>query len=201
MHLKKIVENEELNLWISELNKSFKNRSSANIPYKEVKSKDIVIDNNNVILGIYNDANKLLGGASLSYCMEYNNVKTAKVGHVWTMTSYQKQGIGSFLMKEVEDIALQNGSELLQLNVANIYLPAVHLYKKSGFKNLMIYANVPQTYYFIRMIKAIGNYKFPEGKRIYILIKSIIIFKILFKRDSSPTFVNKKIYTRLKASN
>lgn len=196
MYLKKIVENEEVNLWISELNKSFKNRSSANIPYKEVKSKDIVIDNNNVILGIYNDANKLLGGASLSYCMEYNNVKTAKVGHVWTMTSYQKQGIGSFLMKEVEDIALQNGSELLQLNVANIYLPAVHLYKKSGFKNLMIYANVPQTYYFVRMIKAIGNYKFPEGKRIYELIRSIIIFKALYKRDSSPTFVNKMLYTK-----
>lgn len=196
MHLKKIVENEELNLWISELNKSFKNRSSANIPYKEVKSKDIVIDNNNIILGIYNDANKLLGGASLSYCMEYNNVKTAKVGHVWTMTSYQKQGIGSFLMKEVEDIALQNGSELLQLNVANIYLPAVHLYKKSGFKNLMIYANVPQTYYFIRMIKAIGNYKFPEGKRIYELIRSIIIFKALYKRDSSPTFVHKMLYIK-----
>lgn len=196
MYLKKIVENEEVNLWISELNKSFKNRSSANIPYKEVKSKDIVIDNNNIILGIYNDANKLLGGASLSYCMEYNNVKTAKVGHVWTMTSYQKQGIGSFLMKEVEDIALQNGSELLQLDVANIYLPAVHLYKKSGFKNLMIYANVPQTYYFIRMIKAIGNYKFPEGKRIYELIRSIIIFKALYKRDSSPTFVNKMLYIK-----
>ena len=196
MYLKKIVENEEVNLWISELNKSFKNRSSANIPYKEVKSKDIVIDNNNIILGIYNDANKLLGGASLSYCMEYNNVKTAKVGHVWTMTSYQKQGIGSFLMKEIEDIALQNGSELLQLNVANIYLPAVHLYKKSGFKNLMIYANVPQTYYFIRMIKAIGNYKFPEGKRIYELIRSIIIFKALYKRDSSPTFVHKMLYIK-----
>lgn len=59
----KIVENEEVNLWISELNKSFKNRSLANIPYKEVKSKDIVIDNT-VILGIYNDANKLLGGIS-----------------------------------------------------------------------------------------------------------------------------------------
>ena len=61
MYLKKITENAELNLWISELNKSFKNRSSTNIPYKEVKSKDIVIDNNNMILGIYNDANKLLG--------------------------------------------------------------------------------------------------------------------------------------------
>ncbi len=201
MYLKKITENAELNLWISELNKSFKNRSLANIPYKEVKSKDIVIDNNNIILGIYNDANKLLGGASLSYCMEYNNVKTAKVGHVWTMTSYQKQGIGSFLMKKVEDIALQNGIELLQLNVANIYLPAVHLYKKSGFKNLMIYANAPQTYYFIRMIKEIGNYRFPESKRICTLIKSIVIFKILFKKDSSPTFVNKKVYTRLKDSN
>lgn len=65
MYLKKIVENEEVNLWISELNKSFKNRCSANIPYKEVKSKDIVIDNNNIILGIYNDANKLLGRGHL----------------------------------------------------------------------------------------------------------------------------------------
>ena len=62
MYLKKIVENEEVNLWISELNKSFKNRSSASIPFKEVKSKDIVIDNNNMILGISNDADKLLGG-------------------------------------------------------------------------------------------------------------------------------------------
>lgn len=61
MYLKKITENAELNLWISELNKSFKNRSSANIPYKEVKSKDIVINNNNSILAVYNNANKLLG--------------------------------------------------------------------------------------------------------------------------------------------
>ena len=73
MHLKKIVENEELNLWISELNKSFKNRSSTNIPYKEVKSKDIVIDNNNMILGIYNDANKLLGGAYILYTLFHSN--------------------------------------------------------------------------------------------------------------------------------
>ena len=196
MYLKKISENKEVKLWISELNKSFKNRSSANIPYKEVKSEDIIIDSNNILLGVYNNDDKLLGGAYILYCMEYNNVKTAKVGHVWTMTSYQKQGVGSFLMKEIEDIALQNDRDLLQLNVANIYLPAVHLYKKSGFKNLMIYANVPQTYYFIRMIKAIGRYKFPESKRLYELIKSIIIFKVLYKRDSSPTFVNKIIYSR-----
>lgn len=36
MYLKKNSENKEVKLWISELNKSFKNRSSANIPYKEL---------------------------------------------------------------------------------------------------------------------------------------------------------------------
>lgn len=110
------------------------------------------------------------------------------------MASCQKQGVGSLLMRSIEDIALKNDRELLQLNVANIYHPAVYLYKKSGFKNFMIYANIPQTYYFVRMIKAIGEYKFPESKRLYELTKSIIKFKILYKKDSSPTIVNKLIY-------
>lgn len=67
MYLKKISENKEVKLWISELNKSFKNRSSANIPYKEVKSEDIIIDSNNILLGVYNNDDKLLGGACVDY--------------------------------------------------------------------------------------------------------------------------------------
>lgn len=99
-------------------------------------------------------------------------------------------------MGEIEKIAIQNDVKILQLNVANIYFPAVCLYKKSGFKNLMIYANVPKTYYFIRMIKSIGGYNFPEWRRIFKLVKSLIIFKILYKKDSSPTWINKCIYIR-----
>ena len=82
--------------------------------------------------------------------------------------------------------------------MANIYLPAVHLYRKNGFKDLIIYANIPRTYYFIRMIKEVGTYKFSERKRLYMLIKSAIIFKILYKRDSSPTMINKMIYGKEK---
>lgn len=195
MYVKKIDDEEELKLWVTELNYSFKRRSSERILYKEVAKEDIIINSNNIILGVYDDVDRLLGGGHISYCIEYNDVKTAKIGYVWTMTSHQGQGVGNFLMKEIEDIALKNERELLQLNVANIYLPAVYLYRKRGFKNLMIYANVPQTYYFIRMIKAIGKYKFPESKRLYELIKSIIKFKILYKKDSSPTIVNKMIYS------
>lgn len=33
--------------------------------YKEVKSEDIIIDSNNILLGVYNNDDKLLGGASL----------------------------------------------------------------------------------------------------------------------------------------
>ena len=104
-----------------------------------------------------------------------------------------KARCGKFL-DEIENIALKDGRELLQLNVANIYLPAVHLYRKRGFKNLMIYANVPKTYYFIRMIKPIGDYKFAENRRVYKLIKSTV--KILYKKDSSPTILNKMLYSR-----
>ena len=196
MYVKKLDDYEELELWLVELNYSFVNRSSEKIPYKEVTREEIVIDNNNIVLGIYSESDELIGGACVSYGIAYNDVKVAKIGHVWTMTSRQKQGVGNFLMKKIEDIALQDGRELLQLNVANIYFPAVHLYRKNGFKNLMIYANVPKTYYFIRMIKAIGTYKFPESKRRFELIKSTIIFKILYKRDSSPTIINKVIYSR-----
>lgn len=196
MYVKNINDCEEMKLWVAELNHSFENRSSKKIPYEEVTRDEIVIDGNNIVLGVYSEANTLIGGAYISYCMEYNDVKIAKVGHVWTMTSCQKQGVGSFLMKEIENIALKDGRELLQLNVPNIYLPAVHLYRKRGFKNLMIYANVPKTYYFIRMIKPIGDYKFAENRRVYKLIKSTVIFKILYKKDSSPTILNKMLYSR-----
>lgn len=62
MYVKEIDNYEELKLWITEHNQAFKNRSSKNIPYKEIKRDDIIIDNNNSILGVYNDAKKLLGG-------------------------------------------------------------------------------------------------------------------------------------------
>lgn len=197
MYVKKIDNYDEISLWIAEHNQAFKNRRSTNIPYKEVKRENLIIDSNNSILGVYNN-DQLLGGAYISYCIGYGNVKNVKVGHVWIEPRYQKRGVGSFLIEEIENIALQDGRELLQLNVANIYLPAVHLYRKNGFKDLIIYANIPRTYYFIRMIKEVGTYKFSERKRLYMLIKSAIIFKILYKRDSSPTMINKMIYGKEK---
>lgn len=196
MYIKEIIKNNDINLWLFELNKSFKHRSSEKIPYEELKYENI---KNTNLLGVFNDEDELIGGVTISYYIDYNNIKVAMIKHLWTKIDCQRQGIGSFLMKELENIALKNNCQLLQLNVTNIYIPAVHLYEKSGFKKLMVYANVPGTYYFIRMIKSIGKYKFPEYKRIYELVKSIIVFKILFKSDSSPTFVHDKIYKKLKS--
>lgn len=198
MYVKKIVYENEFKLWLKELNRSFKCRSTENIPYEKITKEDIRMDKNDIIIGVYNDIGDLLGGACISYCMEYRDIKTARISRVWTSVNYQNRGVGKFLMEEIEKRALQRGVELIQLNVANIYFPAVHLYEKSGFKKLKIYANIPHTYYFVRMIKAIGKYNFPERKRIYELIKSTIIFKTLYKKDSSPTLVNKIIYNCMK---
>ena len=161
-----------------------------------MRCEDITLNENKKVLGVYSDTNELVGGASVEYCLEYNNVKTVKIGHVWILPKCQGQGIGKFLMKEIEHIAVHDGRELMQLNVANIYKPAIELYKRSNFKDVKIYANFPKTYYFVRMIKSIGNYKFSECRRRYMLIKSYIIFGVLYHRDSSPTIINKVLYGR-----
>lgn len=196
MYVKKIENYEEMKQWLEGLNQAFKNRSSEKIPYKEVTIDEIVINGNNIVLGAYNESNKLVGGLCIYYSIEYNDVKTATTTHQWTMSSCKRQGVGSFLLKEAANIAIQDGRDLIQGNVASAYLPTVNMVKKNGYKAIMIYANIPKTYYFIRMIKPIGNYRFSERKRLFELIKSTVIFKILYKKDSSPTIINRMVYGR-----
>ncbi len=197
MYLQEIKEKRELDIWLKEMNLSFKARSTERIPYEEVISEYFRSNDNQSVWGVYSDEDELLGGMCLLYDVEYKNIKLAKISRVWVSVRCQHAGIGTFLMEEAEKIAIGDGREMLQLNVANIYVPAVSLYNKTGFRKYKIYANAPNTYYFIRMIKPIGDFKFSEIKRIGALIKSNIIFKILFKKDSSPSIMNRLIYERI----
>lgn len=185
MYITKLKDEKQINDWLKGMNNAFKKRSSKNIPYEEKKIDLNTADIN--ILGLYNDVDILVGGASISYEME-NNTKICKIHDVWIDTNLQSKGLGLVLMKKIEEEALKEQACILLLNVSNIYIPAVSLYKKAGFKNYMIYANVPKTYYFIRMIKPIGGYRFSNFKRINKLILSKIKFKILFSKDSTPRF-------------
>lgn len=194
MYIKKLSDKGQLDIWVDGMNNAFEMRSSKNVPYVEIKKDDFFLNDNEVVLALYNSKNEIIGGACISYEIGHENIKIAKIYHVWVATQKQHEGIGAMVMNKVEKVALSNGAKLLQLNVANVYLPAVSLYKKVGFKRYKIYANVPKTYYFIRMIKPIGGYVFSERKRIYMLIKSWIIFRILFDKDSSPTIINKLYY-------
>ena len=176
MYITKLKDEKQINDWLKGMNNAFKKRSSKNIPYEEKKIDLNTADIN--ILGLYNDVDILVGGASISYEME-NNTKICKIHDVWIDTNLQSKGLGLVLMKKIEEEALKEQACILLLNVSNIYIPAVSLYKKAGFQNYMIYANVPKTYYFIRMIKPIGGYRFSNFKRINKLINKIILIILL----------------------
>ena len=194
MYIQEIKDKKRLDEWVKEMNLAFKTRSSEKIPYERMEME--CCSCNQTMWGLYSDEGVLLGGMCLVDAIEYGNIKLAKLNHVWVSVHCQRGGVGTILMKEAEKIALGAGREMLQLNVANIYMPAVSLYKKSGFKKIKIYANVPNTYYFIRMIKPIGTFRFCKRKRICSLVTSAIVFRILFKQDSTPTILNKIIYGR-----
>lgn len=90
MYVKIIDDNKDFKLWVSELNRSFKYRSSQKIPYQEINEEKIILNENNIVLGVYDDASKMLGGAHISYCEGYGDIKTCKITHVWTLISCQK---------------------------------------------------------------------------------------------------------------
>ena len=160
--------------------------------YKSVKKPDGVKDfgeTDDVNKGFYPDNN-------FYYCPNesfapYFDLKGARIYHVWTDVNYRKKGIAIMLMEKAEQICNLSECEIMVLNVANIYNPAVRLYKKVGFKEFRIIANLPKTFYLIQMIKQIKGEKISKKRQRVEWIISKVKFRILYKTDSSPTFVNK----------
>ena len=196
MYLKEIKEIEKLSLWVRNANEAFKNRSNDSIPYAEIKVEGFLDEPEKRVFGLISDDEELIGGMCITNSKD-SGVKTAKIGTVWVAPKHQNNGAGTFLINQAEKIACGGGAQILLLDVANIYMPAVRLYKKCGFKKYQVYANVPGTYYFIRMIKILDKRAFPIWKSVFKLAKSSIIFWLLYKKDSSPTLFNKLVYKKL----
>lgn len=197
MYLKEIKEINELSLWVKNANEAFKNRSSDRIPYGKIKAEGFFDEPGKRVFGLLSDEKELIGGMCI-VSSKSGKLKTAKIKTVWVAPMRQNSGAGTFLINQAEKIACDGGAQILLLDVANIYMPAVHLYKKCGFKKYQVYANVPGTYYFIRMIKITDKRAFSEAKRICKLVKSSIVFWLLYKEDSSQTWFNKSVYKRLR---
>lgn len=172
-------------------------RSNIQIPYEKYELCDIIkkaAQPNVFFYHAVDSAGKVIGGACCTHKIDSNNYKVGIISNVWVHPNEQKKGISKQILYCLEKHALSLDTQMLQLNVANIYMPALSLYKRLGFVPLLIYANVPGTYYFIRMIKPLDKFVYPNYKRIIIRVLSWIKFQILFKKDSTPKWVHKLIY-------
>lgn len=197
MYLEEVKGADELSLWVKNANEAFGSRSNDRIPYAEIKAEGFFDEPGKRVFGLLNDEKELIGGMCI-VSSKNGGLETAKIKTLWVTPERQNSGAGTFLINQAEKIACGGGAQILLLDVANIYMPAVHLYEKCGFKKYQVYANVPGTYYFIRMIKITDKRAFSEAKRICKLVKSSIVFWLLYKEDSSPTLFNKSVYKRLR---
>lgn len=180
--------------WIEGANAAFKNRRNDRIPYEPI-TLSAVVNEDRMRFACFDDAGTMIGGFSFKYD---SGLQVAIIGHVWVLPEKQRHGISDYMLEFIVEYAKKAHINSIQLNVANIYKPAVNLYKKHGFKPSKIYANTPGTYYFIQMTKSIcPSNGLDDLKRIMAFLKSKMIFHFLFQADSSPA-LGYKIYKLVK---
>ncbi len=189
-YIKHLKNNESLELFIRKMNQSFKERSTERIPYQPISKCDI---KNGIILGAYASSYELVGGLCIEF-ISYSGLKGARIYHVWTDVNYRKKGIAVMLLEKAEQICRSSECEIMVLNVANIYNPAIKLYKKVGFVEYRVIANMPKTFYLIQMIKQLKGGKISKKQQRIEWIISKIKFRILYRNNSSPTMINKIVY-------
>ena len=193
MEAKKVHMNDKANIeiYLKNLNIAYKDRSNEHIPFEEITLKEFMESGFDYCIVLYD--NYICAGACIRNCKE-SNVLVTKINYLWVHPDRKRKGLGNLLIKKIIEDAIQNCNNMIQLNVASNYKPAVNLYKKNGFKTLLVYANIPKTYHFIRMIKTIEPFKYSWIKRWLSLVKSKIIFSILYKSDSSPRMIKRLLY-------
>ena len=182
--------------FIEGLNRAFKNRSNEKIPFSMMTEEKLENEHITMILVAF-DKNTIIGGLCIKESM-IDGLRVFKISHLWTAPEHQGLGVASLLIENCEQLAKERNVNYFQMNVASNYSPAVKLYLKHGYKKMKIYANVPHIYYFIRMAKEVPPFTFNEFKRCFTYLKSVLIFYLLFNKESTPTILNRIIYGRKK---
>ena len=107
---------------------------------------------------------------------------------ILTCTIYILAPLLDYLIQYVS--SNHNEIEYLQLIVGSVWKNAISLYKKLGFKIIKVEAHLPRTYYLITMVLNInGKYGYINGIKLF--IRSYFIFKLFYKKDSSPSVIGK----------
>ena len=185
-----------MNEFLIKMNTAFKERVSKKILYTEITLNDLRKKTFKYALCIYKNSD-MVAGVCIFKDERYES-NAVLIKHLWVSSAHKRQGIADYLLKKIEGLETLDDTNIISLSVANIYLPAVRLYKKNGYKSIKIHANIPNTFYLIEMMKTLGMYRFPLIKRYYSLIKTWLKFIVLYRKDSSPTILNRKIYEKRK---
>ncbi|CAN1514107.1 RimI Acetyltransferases [Flavobacteriaceae bacterium] len=98
--------------------------------YNEEALKDSVLNKVHHFL-LAKEGEETLGFASYEH--HYNQKKQTKIHKIYILPQTQGKGIGKILIDFVENIAKENDSTALSLNV-NRFNKALHFYQKLGFE-------------------------------------------------------------------
>jgi ribosomal protein S18 acetylase RimI-like enzyme len=98
--------------------------------YNEESLKDSVLNKGHHFL-LAKEGEETLGFASYEH--HYNQKKQTKIHKIYILPQTQGKGIGKILIDFVENIAKENDSTALSLNV-NRFNKALHFYQKLGFE-------------------------------------------------------------------
>lgn len=108
--------------------------------------------------GKYYEINKKISdenGAVIAGCLaEVSQWNALHVGILWVSEEYQKRGLGSRLLKEVEATAAENGCTLAHLSTFDFQ--AKHFYLKHGYEVFGVLENCPERhcrYYLKKTLK------------------------------------------------
>lgn len=114
---------------------------------------------------------------------------------------FQGQGIASNLIKKAKEFALQSNCKTMSLGVGSVWKGAIHTYKKAGFIKTRVEAHVPGSYKLFEMkyfFNGISFFKKIKIKLSYFI--SLVKFNLLFKKDSTPNWLHKKLFKGRKPS-
>ncbi len=185
---------EEIREFIRIHDRAFLNRKHENNPYTKINEKSFIdkISSDTVTLILALDSSKMIGGLLMTY--QKNEGQECMITNVCVDPDCQGKGIARGLLEYAHTKAANDGCRYCRLAVGSVWKNAIILYKRSGYKLTGIGAHIPHTYYLLDFIKPLSTYKYSNIKRIFNLIKSSLVFFVLFKKDSTPRIIHKMIY-------
>ena len=124
------------NQFIKSLSEQF-----ANIHFQSFNQKNLRFTSKFILSLLIQTNTSYIYKANKGFCI-FNHVKEeSEIITMAILPKYQNQGIGFFIVKELEEILLSMNCNKVYLEVASDNLIAIHLYEKLGFKSYGIRKN------------------------------------------------------------